>query len=61
MRQPRAVAPPTPAEAPHAKRRTAARWRGWIVLMVATAIVFAIFAVLVLLRLRHQVFGKPSF
>ena len=57
----RPIVAPTPAEAPDAKRRTAARWRGAIVLMAIAAVAFAIFALLMLLRVGHQVLGKPNF
>jgi hypothetical protein len=55
------VTPRTPAEAPRAKRRTAARWRGSVVLMVTAAVAFAIFVLLMLLRVRNQMFGNSNF
>ncbi len=52
-----AVAPPTPAEAPQAKRRTAARSRGSIVLLLAVVAAFVVSVLLLLFRVGRQVGG----
>jgi hypothetical protein len=52
-----AVAPPTPAEAPQAKRRTAARSRGSTALIFAAALGFVGAALILLLRVGRQVGG----
>jgi hypothetical protein len=49
------VSPPTPPEAPEAKRRTAARSRGSLVVMLAASIAFVVFALLMLFRVGRQV------
>jgi hypothetical protein len=49
------VAPPTPAEAPQAKRRTVARWRGTVAVMMVASAAFVVFALLLLLRVGRQV------
>ena len=55
------ISPPTPAEAPEAKRRTAARWRGSVVLMMVVSTAFVVFALLLLLRVGRQVgAGDPT-
>jgi hypothetical protein len=51
------VAPPTPAEAPQAKRRTAARSRGSIVLVVAIVGAFVVSVLLLFFRVGRQVRG----
>jgi hypothetical protein len=51
------VAPPTPAEAPQAKRRTAARSRGSIVLVVSLATAFVVTILLLFFRIGRQVGG----
>ena len=52
-----AVAPPTPAEAPQAKRRTAARSRGSTALVFAAAAGFVGAALILLFRVGRQVGG----
>jgi hypothetical protein len=52
-----AVAPPTPAEAPQAKRRTAARSRGSIVLIVAVIGAFVVSVLFLFFRVGRQVGG----
>ena len=52
-----AVAPPTPAEAPQAKRRTAARSRGSIVLILAVVVGFVVTVLLLFFRIGRQVGG----
>ena len=50
-----AVAPPTPAEAPEAKRRTAARSRGSIILLMVAVSAVLVFAISLLSRIGRQV------
>jgi hypothetical protein len=50
-----AVAPRTPAEAPQAKRRTAARSRGSVVLVGVVAVGFVVFMLLLIMRIGKQV------
>jgi hypothetical protein len=52
-----AVAPPTPAEAPQAKRRTAARSRGSVVLVLAVVAAFVVSVLLLFFRIGRQVRG----
>jgi hypothetical protein len=52
-----AVAPPTPAEAPQAKRRTAARSRGSVVLILALVAAFVVTVLLLFFRIGRQVRG----
>jgi hypothetical protein len=52
-----AVAPPTPAEAPQAKRRTAARSRGSVVLILALVAAFVVSVLLLFFRIGRQVRG----
>src|SRR5579859_2461901 len=52
------VAPPTPAEAPEAKRRTAAKSRGSVALVFAAATGFVLAALVLLYRVGRQV-GEP--
>jgi hypothetical protein len=52
-----AVAPPTPAEAPQAKRRTAARSRGSIALVVSVVVAFVVSVLLLFFRVGRQVRG----
>jgi hypothetical protein len=55
------ISPPTPADTPEAKRRTAARWRGSVALMMVVSTAFVVFALLLLLRVGRQVgAGEPS-
>jgi hypothetical protein len=50
-----AVAPRTPAEAPQAKRRTAARSRGSVVLVAVVAVAFVVFVLLLVMRIGKRV------
>jgi hypothetical protein len=55
-----AVSPPTPAEAPQAKRRTAARSRGSIALILALVAAFVVSVLLLFFHVGRQVQrGEP--
>jgi hypothetical protein len=54
------VSPPTPPEAPNAKRRTQAQWRGTVLALVAAAAAFGGFILFLLLRVGRQVGAVES-